>query len=58
MTEQTCDRCDKPMDPEDERDCEECSESVCSRCMFSPTLCKECEASQEERATFPEEFEQ
>ena len=56
MTEQTCDRCDEPC--EEGHDCEECSESVCSRCMFSETLCKNCEASQEERATFPEEFEQ
>ena len=55
MTEQTCDRCDEPTDKE--HDCEECSEAVCSRCMFSATLCKECEASQEERATYPEEFE-
>lgn len=55
MTEQTCDRCDEPTD--EEHDCEECCESVCSRCMFSETLCKGCEASLEERATYPEEFE-
>jgi hypothetical protein len=55
MSEPTCDRCDKPM--AEEHDCEECSESVCSRCMFNATLCIDCEASQEERATFPEEFE-
>ena len=57
MTEQTCDRCDKPMDPEDERECEECCEVLCSRCMYDFTLCNDCEASQEERATYPEEFE-
>lgn len=57
MTEQTCDRCDKPMDPEDERECEECCEVLCSRCMYDFALCNDCEASQEEEATFPEEFE-
>ncbi len=48
----TCDRCGEQTDKE--HDCEECSESVCSRCMYSAT----CESSQEEMATFPEEFEQ
>ena len=58
MSEQTCDRCDKPMAEEDERECEECCEVLCSRCMYDATLCNDCETSQEERATFPEEFEQ
>ena len=53
MDQQTCDRCDKPMDPEDERECQECCEVLCSRCMYDDTFCNDCEASQEERATFP-----
>ena len=55
MTEQTCDRCDKPM--EDERECDECCQVLCSRCMYDDTLCNDCEASQDEEAAFPEEFE-
>lgn len=57
MDQPTCDRCDKPMAKEDERECEECCEVMCSRCMFNATLCIDCETSQEERSTFPEEFE-
>ena len=58
MTEQkTCDCCGEPC--EEEHDCQECSESVCFRCMCSEKIgiCIDCEASQEERSTFPEEFE-
>lgn len=59
MSEPTCDRCDMPMGKEDERECEDCSETVCFRCFpVTATFCIDCEASQEERATFPEEFEQ
>ena len=58
MTDRPCDRCDKPMDPEDKRECEVCCEVLCSSCMCDFALCYDCEALQEERATFPEEFEQ
>ena len=53
-----CDRCDKPMPPEDERECDSCCQVLCWRCMYDAMLCNDCETSLEERATFPEEFEQ
>jgi len=58
MSEQTCDRCDMPMPEEDERECDSCCQVLCWRCMYDAMLCNDCETSLEERATFPEEFEQ
>lgn len=53
-----CDRCDKPMAEEDERECDSCCQVLCWLCMYDAMLCNDCETSLEERATFPEEFEQ
>ena len=52
----TCDRCGEPTDTE--RECEECCEALCFRCMHADALCNDCEASQEEEATFPGEFDE
>lgn len=57
VTDRPCDRCGKPTNDDDERECESCCEAMCSRCMNTETLCNDCEASQEEEAAFPEEFE-